>query len=756
MVHRDVKPGNILINDSDNRAMLTDFGLARSNTDQTLTQINVLCGTPAYMSPEQASGNDEPKPTTDIYSLGITLYECLTGTTPFRGQPLQILQQHQEVSPVVPSRLNADAPPDLETICLKAVAKEPSRRYQTAIEMADDLERHVNGRPIQAKPVSAIEIAWLWSKRNRALAAVLFLFVTSLVAGTIVSTTMWFRSERNAHQSRQRLAQLEKGNEILGSIFKDLDNLEIQSKEKPLAAVLAERLVSASAQIDADAVGDPQVVADLQNQLGNSLVSLGHYPEAVVVLTKSHSTRTAVLGPEHPDTLTSAHNLAWAVAHTGKMERARELLVLNCELRTSTLGIDHPDTLDSMWVLGVVEFHRSQFEKSFALFQATFEARKRLFGLEHSKTLDSMSQLANCYGRMGRTDKALELSEQAYALRRKLLGEFHSLTLRSMNDLGIIYSLSGNVDMAITMYQQAVDAQATIIGSDHPETLTTKTNLASAYHSADQMDKAIALYEQTLHLSKEHKGKHHLYTTQLMSYLAWAYYRDGQIDRAVSLNLQALELQTKHQGEHRLPTLETMGRMGVMYKSMGQVDEAMQVLSQAYEPGRRFPRLRKWLVPELIDAYVQSGMKAEAQELFKHTMAETKNAIPKNSLERANWLANYGLPLLKLEMLTEAESILRESLTIRQREAPDVWSTFYTMSQLGGALLGQQRIEEARPLLLDGYEGLKLRADKIPGAYRNPRLLESIDRLIKLAEATDNTDDLAKWKDQRKRYDQEE
>ncbi len=150
MIHRDVKPANILLDATDGRAKLTDFGLARTFGDETLTQADVLAGTPQYMSPEQASSDPNLGPSTDIYSLGITLYELLTGATPFQGQPLQILQQHRETSPLRPSGLNPEIPRDLENICLKAISKHPAARYATAPEFADDLQRFLDGRPVLA------------------------------------------------------------------------------------------------------------------------------------------------------------------------------------------------------------------------------------------------------------------------------------------------------------------------------------------------------------------------------------------------------------------------------------------------------------------------------------------------------------------------------------------------------------------------------------------------------------------------------
>ena len=208
LIHRDVKPANILLDENDQLAKLTDFGLVRKATDETLTHRDVICGSPEYMSPEQASHPDLRDQRGDIYSLGITLYFCLTGTVPFRGRPLEVLAQHRETAPAPPSRLNYQIPRDLETICLKAIEKEPSRRYQTSELFAGDLKAFLEGRPITARPVSKFEKSWRWAKRNRALALSLSCMFLVLATCAIVSTILWRNSESNEKLARVRNAAL--------------------------------------------------------------------------------------------------------------------------------------------------------------------------------------------------------------------------------------------------------------------------------------------------------------------------------------------------------------------------------------------------------------------------------------------------------------------------------------------------------------------------------------------------------------------
>ncbi|MEM9413567.1 MAG: serine/threonine-protein kinase, partial [Planctomycetota bacterium] len=215
VIHRDVKPANILIDEADGRAKLMDFGLAKDQYDKTLTQADVISGTPEYMSPEQIVEPQTREPSGDIYSLGIVLYECLTGTPPFRGHPMLVLEQHQNAEPIRPHRLNSSTNKDLETICLKAIQKDRRSRYATAEDLANDLNRFLEGRPILARPAGVAERIGKWSTRNPSLSIAIAMFVLTLIIGTITSTWFAVKSSTHLQLAKQQSEQLTNQTELM-------------------------------------------------------------------------------------------------------------------------------------------------------------------------------------------------------------------------------------------------------------------------------------------------------------------------------------------------------------------------------------------------------------------------------------------------------------------------------------------------------------------------------------------------------------
>jgi hypothetical protein len=771
IIHRDLKPSNVLVGLYDGVPVpkVIDFGVAKAAgqklTEATLfTGFGAVVGTPEYMSPEQAQlDNLDIDTRSDVYALGVLLYELLTGTTPLdrrrlkEAAILEVLRVIREEDPprpstrlstteelpsiaayrnVEPRRLSGLLRGELDWIVMKALEKDRNRRYETANGLARDVQRYLADEVVEARPPSAGYRLRKFVRRHKGRVLAAALVLLALVAGTIGTTWGYLRaerarqaearraeSERRANleaqqqkaaaeaansQAQRRLEQIKKGNEVLAGIFAELDIHKVKEGDRPLEAVLADRLVKAAGDLEGESVGDPLAVAVLQVQLGWSLVSLGFAAQAVPMLEKARATIEAGLGPDHPDTLLAMKNLAAGYQSAGKLDRALPLLEETLQLTRAKLGPDHPETLTAM------------------------------------------SNLAVGYGSAGEPDRALPLFEEALRLKKARLGPDHPDTLLAMSNLAEGYRGAGKLDLALPLLEESFRLAKAKLGPDHPQTLTAMGSLAEGYRAARKLDLALPLCEEALRLKKAKLGPDHAQTLESMNNLAGFYWSLGQWDKSIPLLEEVVIRQTAAFGRQHTHTLLCVANLGINYREAGRLVEALPLLEEVYRAGRKNPALRVF-GPELLDGYAQAKKTTEVTALARELLDDARSTLSPESPALARQLAHFGRALLAVRSFADAEPLLRESLSIRERKEPDDWTTFNSRSLLGGALLGQNQFAAAEPLLLAGYEGLKKREKTIQPVHRS-RLAEAAGRLVDLYTATNRPDELKRWQAERALY----
>jgi len=685
IIHRDLKPSNILVTRQDGVPIpkVIDFGIAKAVADGAAaagTSDGLFVGTPDYMSPEQATGAGIDT-RSDVYSLGVLLYELLTGARPYRFREVslpEILRIFTHEAPPRPSTVTGPAPEqkalrgDLDNIVLKALEKKPPARYASVEQLADDLRRHLDGRPVQARPPTRRYRAGKFVRRHRfgvAAAAVLVVLLAGFAISTAVQSARVARERDRALLAEQRAqteaATAQRVSQFMVELFRLSDPSEARGN-----AVTAREILDKGAARLAELNDQPEVQATLTDTVGRVYQSLGLYGSARTLLENALATRRRVHGNEHPRVAESLDTLARLVREMGDPVAAeplyREALAMNRKL----LGEEHPTVALNINNLANLVKVKGNMAEAETLSRRALEIRKKALGPEHPDVAESLHDLGSILLSGGDYAGAEALLREALALDRRLHGDSHPVVVIGLNSIGGVLARQGDYAGAESAYRESLFISRKLFGEEHPFVAHNLYSLGALLQARGDLAAAEPLLRQSLDMHRRLMGAKNRWVADGLAALGRVLRDQGALGPAEAHIREAIAMNRAIYGESHASAPSDIRDLASVLEDRGDHAGAEALYRQAVDLDRaRLSDGDPMVAADrslIARALLAQGDLARAEPLFREALHQQRKVLRPRHPATADTLVGLGRLLLDRGDAQAAEPLLREGLEIRR------------------------------------------------------------------------------------------
>jgi non-specific serine/threonine protein kinase/serine/threonine-protein kinase len=599
IIHRDIKPSNILVAVEDGRPTpkIIDFGVAKATsqrlTERTLfTELGQWIGTPEYMSPEQAELTGLDVDTrSDVYSLGVVLYELLAGAQPFDSKELrtagfdEMRRRIREEEPQKPSTrvsslgdaskvaaerrrtdihgLTRTLRGDLDWIVMKALEKDQTRRYGSPSDLAADVGRHLRDEPVEASPPSNAYRMRKFISRNRLGVTAGAALIVLLVAGVIGTTIGLLKARREADAVRRSA-------DVLEGMF------EIMDPARPMGRALTTRqlLDLGAERVNSELEDKPLLQARLLATLGEAYLNLGHFEEALPLVERSLSIRIREFGGDDLEVAATLNTLGWVQYWLGDFRSSRESFDRSLEIREGTTSRVDSAVAESLSDLAFLEWRSGRFEVAEALFERALEIIDRAGGPDGTEVADVLYQRSLLLNTLGRYAEARDGLNRALEIRRQVLGEDHIDVGWIYHGLGLANAGLGDLERSRALSERSLEIFEEQLGRNHWSVAFPVTRLATAARLAGDRDTALDLFERGLAIRRSTLTPNH--PDQLYTLFPFGEFLLGirDFDRAEELFKEALRISERALGPDHPETASSHGHLALLAWSRGNYDSA--------------------------------------------------------------------------------------------------------------------------------------------------------------------------------------